>query len=582
MNTAGSARPTLADRLWGLARHGFHRLPPPWQLGLKRARRAVLRQDDWAAHVSGLRLREQGYLQETLRDGRAITGGKRVAMYTLQHWSPVEYGLAMALRLRGHDVHGVLCDGLLPLCELNLGPIVRPPCRACTGHFARYERAFGLAFGRLTDLLSADDRERAERLVAGTPDHGLAALAVDGVPVGQLARRELQRYYRGFVFDATRDPAYRRWLVSGVLATWFAGRWLDRVRPDILGMCSGRTLSTACAFGVARQRGIHVVTWDGSATHADGLTFSHNLSATEIPLDEAWREASTQPLSDRQRRELDEYMGRWSRSENTPFPYNPTPLDDADGIRRRLGLGAGRPLVVAFTNTAWDIAVIDRDVGFESMFDWLFALVEYAAAHPAVDLVVRAHPAEKKVPRELQSRSPVGPEIRRRFRPLPPNVTLIEGDDPVSSYTLAEMAQVNVVYASRFGLELALRGTRPWIAGSVTYRGKGFTLDVTSREHMEALLEARDVSRRLTGHEVELARRFAYLWFFRYVVRLPLLRPPDRRFTLATFRQLGPGGDPVLDDLCDALVTGRPFLDIGRDPASVGPGDRRPCGPRGR
>jgi hypothetical protein len=179
-------------------------------------------------------------------------------------------------------------------------------------------------------------------------------------------------------------------------------------------------------------------------------------------------------------------------------------------------------------------------------------------------LVVRAHPAEKNVPLELRSRTPVGAEIKRRFQPLPNNIKLIEGDNPISSYTLAEMAQVNMVYASRFGLEIALRGMRPWIAGDVTYRGKGFTLDLTSKEHMYNLLDANLSDSELSEEQVTLAERFAYLWFFRYEVRLPLLHPPDKRFTLSTFPELGPGGHPVLDNLCDAICTGNPFLDMGR------------------
>ena len=63
--------------------------------------------------------------------------------------------------------------------------------------------------------------------------------------------------------------------------------------------------------------------------------------------------------------------------------------------------------------------------------------------------------------------------------------------------------------------------------------------------------------------DIELARRFAYLWFFRYEVRLPLLHPPDKRFALNTFDELAPGGDQAIDNICEAFVTGKPFVDMG-------------------
>jgi hypothetical protein len=550
--------------LRSLLRLAVRPLPERAQLLLKRAD-AALRQDDWAAPIKRLRLKEQAWLDDITRQNRQLAGRKRVLFFSFQQvppWLDVEYGLGAALELRGHLVDGILCDGLLPLCEMNLGPRTRPPCGVCVGWLARYEDAFGFTFSRLTDFVSEEDRDSVERQVAATPDHELSTLVVAGVGVGRLARRELQRYYRGFVFEPAADAAYRPWIVSALLLVRLAGRLLDRKRPDIVITASGRTLAPACLCDVARSRGIHVVTWDTEPSYSDGLVFSHNHAAVEIPLDEMWREASRQRLTDAQVEALREFLRRWARSEITPFPYNPAPLEDRAAIRSRLGLRPGAPMVVAFTNSAWDMAVVDRDVGFSSMFDWLFALVEHAAAHPESDLVVRAHPAETNVPAGLESRTPVGAEILKRFSPLPGHITLVEGNSPVSSYALADMARVVMAYSSRIGLEVALRGKRPWLAGDATYRGKGFTRDLASKQQMIALLDTEALDDVLTADEIERAERFAFLWFFRYVTRLPLLRAPDRAFALKTFRDLAPGGHPVIDKLCEAVVTGTPFLDL--------------------
>jgi hypothetical protein len=543
-------------------RRALYQLPIGVQIRIRDAKRSILRQFDWAAQVRQLRLRERPYSGETSAGNRSAALSRRIAIYSLHHSSSIEYGLATALRLRGHDVRGVLCDGILPLCEMNLGPIPRPPCQVCIEFSSRYEDAFGMRYDRLTDFLSDADRLDAEKLVAGTPDEALPMLEVSGIPIGRFARREIQRYYRGYIFDPVHDPAYRKWLISAVLLIWLSERWLDAVRPDLAAVCSGRTLPTACFYEVARRRRIRVVTWDGTASHRDGLMLSHNEPATEIPLKEAWCEAASRELAKDELEKLTSYLNNWSRSRNTPFPYNTNPLEDQEVVRQRLGLRPNARLVVGFTNTSWDIAVIDRDVGFDNMFDWIFGLVQYAVHRPDVDFVIRAHPAEVKVPRDLRSRSPVGKELRSRFQPLPNNLRVVEGGDPISSYTLADMAHVNIVYSTRLGLELALRGKRPWIAGDVTYRDKGFTLDLTSKDHMFSLLECDAFDNRLSDEEIELARRFAYLWFFRYEVRLPLLHPADKRFTLRSFEQLAPGGHPVLDRLCDAFVTGKPFVDI--------------------
>lgn len=546
-------------------RRAFYDLPIGWLIPLGEFKRRLLRHYDWTGAVSELRLKESDYLETTIRANRTLPDRKRIAFYQTQHFSPVEYGMAMALQLRGHSLSGILCDGLLPLCELNLGPTIRPPCEVCIKTLSRPEEAFGFEYDRLKQFLLPEDLEQANELVENTPVELLKELVVDGVPVGVLASRELQRYYRGFVFEPAKDPAFKTWLISGVLHTWLSQRWLDSVQPEIVGVCSGRTLPTACIFEIARQRGIPIVTWDGVASRPDGLMFSHNSPATEIPLDDAWTQHYQTPLSSDQNKQLDEYLDDWAKSKNTPFPYNPNPVDNETEIRSQLGLRADVPLVVAFTNTSWDIAVIDRDVGFDNMFDWLFQLVQSATRRKDIDLVVRAHPAEKKVPAELQSRTPVATEIRKRFPLLPDNIKIVEGDDPISSYALAELAQVNMIYASRLGLELSLRGMRPWIAGAVTYRAKGFTLDLASADHMVQLLNTNTFENRLAPHEIQLARRFAYLWLFRYEIPLPLLHPSNKRFALSTFQELGPGGNQVIENLCEAFVTGKPFIDIARN-----------------
>src|SRR2546426_2443095 len=331
-------------------------------------------------------------------------------------------------------------------------------------------------------------------------------------------------------------------------------------------VCTCVDSSSACLFFFSSRRRHPRLQGDWSS---DVCSSDLNHPAVEIPIDDAWSEASRQCLASAQVEELRDFLRRWARSEITPYPYNPAPLEDLTSIRSQLELRPGAPMAVAFTNCAWDMAVVDRDVGFSSMFDWLFALVEYAVAHSGIDLVVRAHPSETNVSSDLQSRTPAGSEILKRYGPLPGNIKLVGGQSPISSYALADMAHVVILYASRIGLEVALRGKRPWLAGNVTYRGKGFTRDLASKEEMVALLDAGTFGDTLSADEIELAERFAYLWFFRYVTRLPLLRPRGRPFALKTFRELAPGGHPVIDNLCEALVTGAPFVDLHLASASV-------------
>ncbi len=549
-----------------LLRRVVRPLPAGAQIAIRELRGRITGTYDSAVVVRDLREREQARLDEMVAAQAAQPGRLRVLVGVLQQtppWLDTSYALATALRLRGHDVRGVLCDGLLPICEMNLGGRDRPPCDVCAGWLERYEDAYGFAFERLTDGANEADRPWADGVVDAAAQTD-SPLVVDGLDLRRLARRELQRYRRGFAFDAAADPAYRQWLVAAVLGQRLAQRLIERESPQLLIVSSGRTLLSACLVAAARRHGVRVVTWDTEPSFADGLVFSHDAPAVQIPLDDAWEAARGVALTAAQREEVRAFLSRWSRSDGTPFPYNPDAQTDRAAIRAELELRDGARLIAAFTNSAWDMAVVDRDVGFAHMFEWVFALVDYAVAHPEVDLVVRAHPAEVKVPADLQSRTPVVQEIRRRYPELPRNVALVDGHSRISSYALAAMADVTMVYSSRFGLELALDGRQPWLAGDVTYRGKGFTRDLASKADMLAALDAGEGSRALSDAERDLAEQFASLWFFRYIARVPLLRPADGRVAFTSLMQLAPGGDPAVERLCHAIATAAPFLDLSR------------------
>src|SRR5689334_21797711 len=120
-----------------------HRLPDREQLLIRRAR-AAFGLPDWAEAVGRLRRTEAAFIDATAEQSRREPGRQRVLVCVLQQLPPVaeiSYVLAAALHLRGHDVRGVLCDGVLPMCEMTLGHLDRPSCGVCASWASRYEAA---------------------------------------------------------------------------------------------------------------------------------------------------------------------------------------------------------------------------------------------------------------------------------------------------------------------------------------------------------------------------------------------------------------------------------------------------------
>ncbi len=51
-------------------------------------------------------------------------------------------------------------------------------------------------------------------------------------------------------------------------------------------------------------------------------------------------------------------------------------------------------------------------------------------------------------------------------------------------------------------------------------------------------------------------------WIFRHVFRNPFEKSTGNGFFLGSFRALSKEGDPIINDLCEAILSGKPFIDI--------------------
>jgi hypothetical protein len=209
-----------------------------------------------------------------------------------------------------------------------------------------------------------------------------------------------------------------------------------------------------------------------------------------------------------------------------------------------------------FTNLTWDTAVIGKERAFASIHEWIRATIELFAQRPDHELVVRVHPAERKL-RGKTTREPVAEIIASAFPVLPANVRVIGPDDPTSSYTLMDQADVGLVYTSTTGIELAMAGVPVLVAGETHYRGLGFTHDADDPASYQRQLDALLADPVGRGPDVELARRYAYLFLFAAPMAMPFVeqpRPGVPVLTIASLDELAPGRHRDLDRFCDGVL----------------------------
>jgi hypothetical protein len=458
-----------------------------------------------------------------------------------------------ALAARGAHVSYLTCGGGRAVCDrvhVWEGPPL--PCRTCTGYTHRSLTAHGHEWKSLRGVGGWREEPLWPEL-DGLDLEQLARVQWRDLPLGELISVPVSWYLCNTALD--EDPlaraTYRRFLRSGAAIADEIEAALDRDRPDTVLMLNGMFLFEQIARALCAKRGIDVVTYERG--YVKGTVFFHRgATASRYDTAQLWPHYRDRPLSDAEARELDAYLAARQVGGRAVHQFWPAPRFDQPEPG----------FAVMFTNVTWDTAVRGRDRCFSQPREWIVETVRWFAARPEARLIVRAHPAEVRLARS-ESRELVADVVRAAFPTLPANVVVVEPDDPTSSYPLMNAADVALVYTSTAGMEAALVGTPCITAGDTQFGAKGFTLDPVDRDaYFDALGEVTSDPRRFAP-DVELARRYAYFFFFRAALRSErwvnepiagLARITDDPTVLA------PGGDPDLDVICRGILEGTPFL----------------------
>lgn len=493
---------------------------------------------------------------------------------------------ALATQIRGAEPTLLLCDGMLPGCEAAqhadypdvgefaaYGPATRQ-CLGCFNSAADLYRGLPIPVRRFSEFITPGTIRKFERLVSTLTTRECFEYRINDIPVGEEARASLLRFMGKA--DLSTEPEdlvadlSRRYLCAALISAHITENLIDSLRPDRVVLHHGVYVPQGVVARVARSRGIPLIVW--AATYRNSTVICshddtyHRTFLTE-PV-ESWENVVMTPAMDR---ELDEYLGA-RRGHREPWSWSPKSrgpgAEEHARIREELNLDAAKPTFGLLTNVSWDAALYYQGVAFHDMFDWLFTTVEFFAARPDLQLIIRVHPHEGKP----WNREPSAAKIRARFPILPENVRLVDYSDPYNTYSLMTLCRVVLLYGTKTGVELAPLGIPIVAASDAWIRNKGISYDPQTRGEYLDLLNNIDTIPPLTEERVLRARRYAYHYFFRRTIPLSTLVDDDGlQVTLKSWdpQRLAPGEDEGLDVVCDGILSGAAFTYLGSSPTNA-------------
>jgi hypothetical protein len=507
---------------------------------------------DRAWYVRTGRLRELQALGASVQRAAAAASGKRVLVVSLRMWTyhaACEAVMGQALRLRGADVTMLTCGGGQPICEVGWGRKVSPrPCNTCAyftdrvaqvGQFPHAKLSAGFPWGPFPGRAPVD----IESSGGASPLDAFAASSAWIAKSGDLTR-------------SPEGAAIARDFRISIAAVEESVRLvLERLNPDVVVALNGLFAAERAVRAVAADRGIRVVTYE-VAPRKGAILFGERHAAPDMVMDGLVEEQLARPLSTREDDALEALLNDRVTGTGSHERYFDHALrHGGDVVRETLGLPAGGQVISAFTNLAWDTALLGKDIAYESQFEWLAQACALVARRENTALVIRVHPAESR----WGSAQPVESELAARVGKLPRNVILVRPDEPVSSYGLLAISDLVLCYTTTVGLEAAVRGLPVAVAGSTHYRGRGFTIDIDSHADLQRAIAKVPT---MSSKQVELARRYAFAFFFRLMIPFNHVQNVDGRLGPlgVSADELLPGRDPHLDFICERILEGGDFF----------------------
>lgn len=485
-----------------------------------------------------------------------------------QQGALLESVLAVALTLRDAKVEILLCDEFLPACQLTkiggnpveqfLNSPKQARCGKCFAYGKELFSPLGLTVHRFSSFVTYEQSLEVKKIAAEISIDDIDNYQWNGLAIGEHAKAGALRYYASgnLSSEPHAEPVLRRYLESALLTAMVTSSLLEIKTYDVVCFNHGIYVPQGIIGEVCRQKNVAVVNWNPSYRKSTFI-FSHGDSYHHTMITEpveVWENINlTESV---EKKTMDYLKSRWHGTEDWIW-FHEKPESSLNKIASEIGVDFSRPVIGLLTNVMWDAQLHYRSNAFKDMLDWVIRTINYFAARPDLQLLIRVHPAE--IRGVVPSRQPIVREIQKLFPQLPSNIFVIPPESQVSTYAAMQECDSVLIYNTKTGIEISSLGIPVIVAGEAWIRNKGFSLDATSPAEYFQILDRLPLKKRMDEVALERARKYAYHFFFRRMIQLSFFEE-QLKVSIQSMEELLPGHSKGLDIICDGILNGAPFI----------------------
>jgi len=476
-----------------------------------------------------------------------------------EDFSWVNYILGNILKKRGYNVHFLVCGGN-EYCERMTYTIKKPNCKICKiGNIIKI-KSFGHQY-IVPPKIKYDNEIKFEDFCKSN----FKTLKYGGIDFISNYNASCLHYFKGKLKNLNSNIDVIKKLYFTTLKTAnLISNMLNKFNPLKVITINGKNIQTGILYKHSKNNKIDCYTWD-IFNQGFKAMFSKNEIAHEQNISQSlWNSLKNSELSQNEKKIISDYMHLQSKSLNTPWKYyDENIIEKKEIILNNLNLDLKKTTISIFPNTDWDSTNIGLNDAFEDPFNFIEKMVKFAYENNNYNIVIRCHPAEKKVNFHQRSSRPLDKFIKEEYSQfIKDNLFLIEANSNISSYTLAKISDHRIVYTSTLGLEFSYMKLKTLVAGKAYYKYRGFTQDIASYENFIDTVKA-GYNQTLTEEEFNQLEKFIFISKFRKLFKLDYF--DEAKFKNLSLKQINEiDKNKIYNNIADYILDKRNYLDLDK------------------
>ena len=447
--------------------------------------------------------------------------------------------LGFALQIKGAQVDYLTCNSSLNACTnaynfaiknedfVKYGP--KKFCNSCYDCSYTLFKPLNSNLLQLSDYIDKTSLKDINNIVDTIDTKKIPKYRIDNINVGENTLAGTLRYFaRGSLDfnDFYHNEILKKYFKSALLTKKGMENLLNKNKYDTVVIDHGMYVPQGIVGEVARNFGCFVkVIWVGYKRNTmmivDNITYHKSL------ITENKNNWINYKFDNHKEKKLMNYLEDRDSGKQDWEKFNNNPINNIETLKKEKRIDE-RPIISLMTNVIWDAQLkFDQNI-FINQMEWIIKTVEYFKNKKDLQLVIRVHPAEVRV--DMPANEKIKDALKEKFSTLPENIKFIDGDEKFSSYTLSSISKAVIVYATKLSFELPCFGQNVIVCGEAFAKNKGFTLDPKSQHEYFRILDKIPDLDKLEEEKINLARRYAYHFFFRKSMEIKSLIFQDKKY----------------------------------------------------